>query len=208
VVESVTGSDMDWFFEQWVYGPGWPIYEFRPLWGSSPFAVTILQRQDPAWPTYTMPIRLRAWFQGKDTTVLVTNSLREQTFLLGFATSPDSIIFDPDHWILKQMTTTTGVAEEEEVPTSFELEQNYPNPFNGETVIRYHVAAGPQGSAVRVRLMVYDILGKEVAVLVDDPRGPGEYTVSWNPAGFSSGVYVVRLQGGGSAISRKMTLVR
>jgi aminopeptidase N len=206
IVESVAGTGMDWFFDPWVYGPGWPVYEFRPLWGSTPFAVTVFQRQDPTWPTYTMPIRLRAWFQGKDTTVVIIDSLREQTFVLGFSAPPDSIIFDPDRWILKQMATTTEVAGKRDLPASFDLEQNYPNPFNGETVIRYRVGAAPQRGGVRI--LVYDLTGREVALLVDGPRDPGEYTVSWNPAGLASGVYVVRLQGGGVTIARKMTLIR
>jgi hypothetical protein len=70
----------------------------------------------------------------------------------------------------------------------FQLMQNYPNPFNPSTEISYHVA-----SAGVVKISVYDILGQEVATLVNAQRQPGTYTVEWNAARMSSGMYFARL---------------
>jgi Protein of unknown function (DUF1565). len=84
----------------------------------------------------------------------------------------------------------TGVADQSKasIPNTFTLYQNYPNPFNPSTEIGYHVA-----SAGIVKLSVYDLLGQEVATLVNAQRQPGNYTVEWNAARMSSGMYFARL---------------
>jgi len=74
------------------------------------------------------------------------------------------------------------------VPAAYALSQNYPNPFNPSTVIAYRVPAG-----VRVSLKVYDLLGQEVARLVDGQVPAGAHTVVWNASSFGSGVYFVRM---------------
>jgi len=100
-------------------------------------------------------------------------------------------------------------------PGEFQLLQNYPNPFNPTTTITYTVgghlpASGQAGlSAVSdVRLVVYDLLGREVAVLVNEKRVPGKYAVSWNAGGMASGVYLCRMSAGGFTAARKLVLMR
>jgi hypothetical protein len=122
---------------------------------------------------------------------------------------------------LQFMGITTGVEEgvekEEEgaLPEVAELMQNYPNPFNGETVVRYRVAGiGDEGSGTGsqvtspVSLRVYDLLGREVSVLVDDQKGPGTHAVSWNAAGFASGQYFARLVTDGRVQVKPMVLIK
>jgi len=104
------------------------------------------------------------------------------------------------------------------LPDRFALEQNYPNPFNPTTTIKYQLPAqgGVDGNAANnVRLVVYDMLGRAVAVLVDAKQGPGNYEAKWNASGAASGVYLYRLNvySGGSQApsfvqSKLMTLVR
>ena len=94
-------------------------------------------------------------------------------------------------------------AKDGEVPTEVTLGQNHPNPFNPETTIRY---ALPQGS--KVRLAVYDLLGQEVAVLVDASRPAGQHTVRFDGDDLPSGSYVYRLQVGEEVVARTMTLVK
>jgi hypothetical protein len=80
-------------------------------------------------------------------------------------------------------------------PEDFRLEQNYPNPFNPNTTIAYSVA-GTGHEAIgnrRVKLAVYDLLGREVALLVDERKEPGNYTTTWDASRMSSGVYYYRL---------------
>jgi hypothetical protein len=91
------------------------------------------------------------------------------------------------------------------VPASCALEQNYPNPFNPGTSIGYRVRG--LGDRV-VRLAVYDMLGREVAVLVNEKKEPGSYHVQWDASKFASGVYVCRLVAGSYVESRKMLLLK
>jgi beta-glucosidase len=98
-------------------------------------------------------------------------------------------------------------------PIEFGLRQNFPNPFNPTTTVGYFVGgvvapSGSEGAATNVRLVVYDLLGREVAVLVDEPKAAGEYNVSFDGSGLSSGVYVYRLAQAGHVVSRKMVLLR
>ncbi|MBC8041830.1 MAG: T9SS type A sorting domain-containing protein, partial [Rhizobacter sp.] len=78
-------------------------------------------------------------------------------------------------------------------PMGFALSQNYPNPFNPNTIVSYRLSAVSQ-----VSLKVFDVLGREVATLVDAEQAVGSYRVSFNAAGLSSGVYFYRLRAGGS----------
>jgi hypothetical protein len=89
------------------------------------------------------------------------------------------------------------------VPFTTRLFQNYPNPFNPRTGVRYQVAGVSQ-----VRLVVYDLLGREVAVLVDERKSPGTYEVSFDANGLASGVYICRLTTGESTQSLKMVLAK
>jgi len=89
------------------------------------------------------------------------------------------------------------------LPRSFELAQNYPNPFNPSTAISYQLPISSE-----VRLKVYDMLGREVATLVNGRQEAGRYSVSWNAAGFASGVYFYRLQASNFVETRKMMLVK
>jgi hypothetical protein len=85
----------------------------------------------------------------------------------------------------------------------YALEQNYPNPFNPTTTIRYSLR-----DLGRVSLRVYDVMGREVMVLVDGVQGAGEYSVVVDATGLSSGVYVYQLRAGGYVFTRKMMLVK
>jgi hypothetical protein len=88
-------------------------------------------------------------------------------------------------------------------PGSFVLGQNYPNPFNPSTTIRYGLAADDV-----VRLSVYNLLGEEVAVLIDDRQTAGDHLVVWTPKNLSTGPYIYRLQSGSNTESRKLLYVK
>jgi parallel beta-helix repeat protein len=107
-------------------------------------------------------------------------------------------------------TTTDTGSNNKAVPGTFALMQNFPNPFNPLTHLRYSVpAAGGQQTAInRVRIAIYDLLGREVAVLMDEMKEAGTYEVKWNAAGFSSGVYVCRMTAGAYVQTLKMLLMK
>jgi hypothetical protein len=88
-------------------------------------------------------------------------------------------------------------------PEDFQLYQNYPNPFNPSTTISFSIPR-----TENVSLKVYDLLGREVATLVDGRKEAGEHSVKWNAEGFASGVYFCRLKAGDFVQTRKLVLVR
>jgi hypothetical protein len=98
---------------------------------------------------------------------------------------------------------STSVPDENGTPNSFGLSQNYPNPFNSATLIGYTVA----GSKA-VMLAVYDILGREVAVLVNERKAPGSYTARFDASGLASGVYLYRLQAGNFVETKRLVLLK
>jgi hypothetical protein len=99
---------------------------------------------------------------------------------------------------------TTDVAQNQiKTPTVYSLGQNYPNPFNPSTTIKYEL---PKSS--EVRLSVFDRLGREVAVLVDERRDAGVHEAKFEGSHLSSGMYLPRLRAGDVVQSRKMMLLR
>jgi hypothetical protein len=97
----------------------------------------------------------------------------------------------------------TSVSTASTMPVSIRLEQNYPNPFNPATKITFVV-----GTYGHTSLRVYDVLGREVAILVNEVKEPGHYTVTWHTHGVSSGAYIYRLASGGQVETRRMLLIR
>lgn len=96
-----------------------------------------------------------------------------------------------------------GVEKTSVIPTQYSLEQNYPNPFNPTTKIVYNI---PKES--NVRLEVFDLLGRRVAVLVNETQQVGQYKIDFDASKFSSGVYIYRLSTEAQVISKKMMLMK
>ena len=93
--------------------------------------------------------------------------------------------------------------DNQSVPTKFALEQNYPNPFNPSTKIKYSI---PTSS--KVKLIVYDILGRKVAELVNQVQNAGYYEVNFNASNLSSGVYFYRISYSNQFLTKKMLLLK
>lgn len=116
---------------------------------------------------------------------------------------------DGAEFIASYETVTMGYGEvvqspvDPDTPQTVELNQNYPNPFNPVTNIEYQV---PEQSDVL--LTVYDVLGRQVAVLVNEEQSAGSYTVSFDGSQLSSGMYIYRLEAGSTAITKQMMLVK
>ena len=105
--------------------------------------------------------------------------------------------------LTRQLILAGATSEGKNVPEAYTLSQNYPNPFNPSTTIRYELP-----KALIVRLAVYDILGREVSVLVNDKKNAGSYEIKFDASNLSSGVYVCRLQAGSFIQSRKLLLLK
>ncbi|KAA0242219.1 MAG: T9SS type A sorting domain-containing protein [Ignavibacteriota bacterium] len=93
-------------------------------------------------------------------------------------------------------------------PKEFVLYQNYPNPFNPNTVIRFEIPGQARNDNVLVTLKIYDILGNEVATLVNEEKQAGVYEVEFDASSLASGMYLYKLQAGGFVQTKKMILLR
>ncbi len=99
--------------------------------------------------------------------------------------------------------TVTSAEDENDLPARVALHQNYPNPFNPATRIQWDLNAEQH-----VTLSVFDLLGRNVAQLADGTYQPGTHSVSLDASAFSSGVYIYRLEAGGTILHRSMTVVK
>ncbi len=96
----------------------------------------------------------------------------------------------------------------EEVPGQFILNQNYPNPFNPVTIISYTIPSNVRGQTSDVKLVVYNILGNEVKTLVNGKQNAGSYSVDFDAANLSSGIYFYKLDMGIMSATRRMILLK
>jgi hypothetical protein len=110
----------------------------------------------------------------------------------------------PTYQALIWFGVAVGVEKEDNLtPETFSLSQNYPNPFNPSTSIKFSI---PEAS--NVVLKVYDILGSEVAVLVNEKVEAGNYTVNFDASQFASGMYIYSIKAGEFTVSKKMMLLK
>ena len=210
VCERTSGQDLGYFFDEWVDGEGYPLYEYS--WntlataGGFETTVRVEQRAKSTPPAFfTMPLDCRISAGGWDTTIVVWNNAASQQFTLLLSHQPDSLRLDPGEWVLGEFTNLNEIGL---VPATFALLQNYPNPFNPETVIRFDLAHQEY-----VSLKVYDLLGREVATLVEGKMPPGRHQAVWNRTqnpgqSLASGVYLYRLLAGGFSAARTMLLLK
>lgn len=115
----------------------------------------------------------------------------------------DAVPDGGDLTILNKTGTDVGVRDDVRTPAKFALFQNYPNPFNPATEITYRLS-----EAGGVTLSVYDILGREVANLVNGAQNPGYHSVTFSASGLPSGVYFYRIESGHSSGSLRMLLLK
>jgi len=118
----------------------------------------------------------------------------------------EGIVSSPVSTFQTDVVLSTG--KEQALPTTYAVQQNYPNPFNPETTIRFQVP-----EATRVSLKVFDLLGREVATLINDEKEAGFHSVVWNGRNsrghqVASGVYFFRIEAGSFVETRRMLLVR
>ncbi len=118
---------------------------------------------------------------------------------------PTNFLTTSDVWSFSTAALAPATGEITGGPVdNFDMCQNYPNPFNPSTSIRFQLPA-----TSHVRLAIFDVLGREVAVLVDGERGAGAYTAAWMAgSNLSSGVYFCRLTAGSFTMTKKLLLVR
>ena len=194
-MEVFYGGDLSWFFDEWVYQPGFPQYDYswtvEPAGGEYLVSFDLYQVQTEA-PIYRMPVEISFADGLNDTLITVWNEEQSQEYSFYLTFSPDIMTLDPENKILKWDIPLSVEGRDYITPAVFSLGLNYPNPFNSSTVIPFTI-----GRESPVEVVVYDILGREVQVLGAGDRGLGKHQVVWDAGGLSSGVYLVALESDG-----------
>lgn len=197
--ESEAGMELDYFFNQWIYGENYPKYiiEWSYEKGNENFynvKVKIIQKTNTNPSFFTMPVEIRVNTDLSDTLIKVFNDSLVQNLYFSVKGKPVSLKFDPDDKILKEKT-----GDEIYEKISYRLYQNYPNPFNPKTTIEYEIYNYDD-----VKLVVYDIRGREISNLVNEKQRPGFYKIEFVPQNLSSGVYFYRIISGDFTDTKKL----
>src|SRR5574338_643096 len=207
ICENVSGQDLDYFFNQWIYDEYYPIYNciYNYDAGLNLIYISLSQSQaQNGWRSvFKMPVKIKVKFtSGSDTLITVWNDQQNQDYQISLSRQVQSITIDPDEWILRTIGTVTSITDETSSQIlSYKLFDNYPNPFNPTTKISWQSPAGSWQT-----LKIYDLLGNEVAVLVNEYRPAGTYNFDFNSSGLSSGLYIYKLTAGSFTQSKKMLL--
>ena len=151
----------------------------------------------------------------------ISNWVKEEVSLENYISSQVKLQFQlktdggitRDGWYVDDIgvffyTIPTEIPDESLIPYSFSLEQNYPNPFNPSTKIKYTVPSNVKREMSNVVLKIYDVLGNEVATLVNEEKSAGNYEVDFDASRFSSGIYFYMLRTGTNIATKKMILIK
>jgi aminopeptidase N len=206
-ISEYSGQDLRWFIDEWVKQPNHPVYNntfsFDPA--GSDWKVTLNVKQTQTNSIFhRMPVEIKISFDsGPDTTLKVMNDINNQSYTWQFNRKPLNLLFDPDNQIVLKQASTNGIGKYAGFPSEFSLYQNYPNPFNPTTTIKYDVP-----SRTLVTIKIYDALGREVAVPVNEIKSPGRYQFEFTDSSLASGVYFYEMTAGKYNEKKKMILVK
>ncbi|HNY02797.1 MAG TPA: M1 family aminopeptidase [Bacteroidales bacterium] len=208
-VNQVTGGNYDWFFQNWIYQPNYPVYqnkyEFFDL-GAGQWKVDFVVDQVQSNPSFfQIPVEIRITFSdASDTTIRVMNTYDNQLFSWTFSKTPVSVSFDPDNQIvLKSASTVVGLDQLPEVSREVILYAPSPNPSGDLTAIRYELPA-----AVPVLLEITDLPGKVVRKLTDTFQSAGIHRMTFDCSGIVPGTYLVRFTAGNVTQVKKLIIAR
>ena len=182
VCEQVTGEDLDWFFTQWIYGEGRPLYEYGWKYetGDTTNRVYLrLKQSQTSTTTFKMPLTIRVNYNGYSDDYEILNETRDELHLFSVKSTPSSVEIDPDNHVLKYTQLvdydTSALDPFREIPQNFYLYQNYPNPFNEQTKIGFGLS-----KSCGISIRIFNVLGQEIKTVFEGFKSPGVYEIIWN----------------------------
>jgi len=209
IVNTATGEDYDWFFDQWIYEPNHPqynnSYNFQDL-GNGQWQVNFYTEQTQTVPEFfKMPLEIKIRFVDySDTIVTVMNDANNQAFNWVFDKRPVYFQFDPNNNIvIKQSSTILRILDQEPVSSKIHLFQNSPNPVNQTTTISFHIE-----EPMFVNLSVSDMLGNRIMTLVNGQQSAGSHQLTIDCNNLQPGIYHCTLTASGERITRKLVVVK
>jgi aminopeptidase N len=194
-MESESGQELDWFFDQWIYMPDHPVYKNEySVSQSNPgnWFVNFQANQEVQsfLPYFQMPLEILVNFNdGTDTLVKVFNSFNGQNYTFAFTKKPDQVTFDPNNNILlKDGTTVVGLKERTAIEPGFSLKAS-PNPFVSKTQITYNLKT-PEF----ITIDLYNNIGIKISTISEKFQTAGNYSNIIEAEGLRNGIYFVVLR--------------
>jgi len=212
IVETTSGQDLDWFFNEWIYDVGWPEYEYswRALEQAGQWTVNLVVDQVQAnGPVFTMPVDVMITTSSGDTLIALWVDSDHESFDFVLGAEPESLSIDPYNWVLNEAVEVPHAGVDRgPAGTALRLEQNVPNPFARGTTIAYSVPR-PQ----HARLDIYSPDGRKVTCLLDADVVRGWGQAAWNGQAsdgsrVAPGTYFCRLSTADGTRTVRMTLLR
>ncbi|MFH0883238.1 MAG: M1 family aminopeptidase [bacterium] len=217
-METISGQDLSPFFNEWVYGRGYPRYRLNNWWTQQEedetwtVFVDVSQEQSSPWSLFSTPLPITVkhlYSITLDTTLAAQiDAVRRDTVsVAGVTFEPTRLLFNRNHWLMCSFTNELLSVEPNDdagLPNQFQVSSNWPNPFNASTEFKVSLVRPGE-----LRVRVVNLLGQEVAVLASGTYAPGSYRVVWNPhPGLSSGVYMLQVQSEDGNAVRRVILLR
>ena len=206
--EEISGLALGRFFQEWIYGEYYPQYGFR--WESAAsgggWDVTVLLEQLQAGQLFWMPVDIAICTAGGTRTFVAMDSLPTQSFSFHVADLPESVLVDPDEWILRSVANLD--AEFPQGRTALELLPPRPNPARGNVTFAFVL---PRAGEVLVE--IFDVRGARVRRLATDALTAGSRQLPWDgrDAGGRAvrpGIYVVKLEAAGEHRTQRLVVIR
>jgi aminopeptidase N len=222
VFEDVSGLDLAWFFDEWIYHPGYPSYQYgwtaqergvdaSPIGGDRSYDVDLsISQIQEVGPIFKMPIDVVIETDLGPESFVVWDSLATQSFTLHVAGRPQAVDLDPEMWILREVENPSGIGNDDAGSrrTAFFLAPAQPNPFRQATAIGFSL-----GDPGRVVMDICDVGGRRVTRLLDRmlPSGPGR--IAWDGTDargrfVAPGIYYCRIHAGEDERTQGILLVR
>ncbi len=208
VMEDISGMDLNYFFQRWIYGEFYPIYKVVYSQADSDLLIKLNQTQDSE--VFEMPIDLRVnYHDGTNLDTVIHNTAKEEYFQIPVGNKTvTQIEIDPDNWILRWIESISlDTLENGGIIDDFILYPLYPNPFNSEVTIKFSI---PKVAKVKIR--IYDLEGDNIWSVTNN-YNLGTHIVNWN--GFDrhgnrvpSGTYLVEVSNDILVKSSKVLLLK
>jgi hypothetical protein len=208
VCEEVSGRGLGRFFQEWIYGEYYPKYGFR--WDSvaagGGWDVTVELDQLQAGQLFWMPVDVVVHTASGTQTLVAMDSLLAQSFTFHVAEPPESVLIDPDEWILRSVETL-GV-EFPPGPTALELLPPRPNPAPGSATFAFVL---PRAGEARVG--IFDVRGARVRWLDAGVLTAGSHSLAWDGRdgggrAVRPGIYVVKIEAAGEHRTQRLVVVK
>ncbi len=207
--EEVSGQQLDWFFDSWIYQPNHPTYKNEywmtdlgaGMWRFNFFAKQINNVFQPYWQ---MPLEVKISFADQsDTIVRFFNSVNSESFHFDFHKQPVSAVFDPNSGIVLRDGTTILSTNQSPVAFATGISSVSPNPFSESTTVTYTLS-----KKAHVKLSLYNLQGKLVQALVDADQQTGDHSVVISGQSLTAGVYFCRFSDGEASQTVKVVILK